>query len=163
MKRNILNYFICGFSGAGKSTLLKSLEKNVVSHLILIDLDEYITSQYLAKDDSIANFINVKGISEFRNLEFKAISLISEQDNILLSLGGGSLTNQTLSILKDWKGFWLNTNFETCWERIRDDDQRPLTKLGKEKMRELFLERKELYSKYLTIENHEDLIHYLNI
>jgi shikimate kinase len=157
VKRGKVNYFICGFSGAGKSTLLKELEGK--TDYDLIDLDDFIFQNLSNKNySSLGDFIEAEGIDCFRALEFSALMNLSANDSQIVALGGGALNEQTLGILGSWNGLWLNTEFETCWERIYQDQNRPLVKLGKEAMAELYAERMFLYSTQKPVNSAREVI-----
>jgi shikimate kinase len=146
-----MKYFICGFMGAGKSTLLGELSGKVKSEFELIDLDDLIFKEHGGQFKNLGMYIESIGLDHFRALEFSALMNLSLKDNVVVALGGGSLTEQSMALLVGWKGFWLNTDFETCWSRISEDTNRPLVKLGKSNLSELYTQRALVYSQYPAI------------
>ena len=146
-----MKIFICGFTGAGKTSLLKDLKRTLSQKFHYIDLDEYITKKYLHL--SIADFIDEQGFEAFRKLETKALLDLDLKTNIIVSLGGGALSDQTVALLKGWKGLFLNTPFEICYKRIQNDPTRPITKSSKEQLLELYNKRLGYYSKFEAVEN----------
>lgn len=80
------NIFLLGFMGCGKSTLGKKVAKKL--DLPFFDLDKCIEEK---AGVSISEIFKTKGEEYFRALESKVlISLINNQDNYVLSLGGGA-------------------------------------------------------------------------
>lgn len=155
-----MKYFICGFSGAGKSSIGRELKK--VTSLEVIDLDDYILEKNL-EFQYLGEYIEAVGMEQFRKDELKAINDILKMDDFILILGGGTLNASTVGVLDTVSGFWLNTDFETCHSRIKGDKNRPLSKLSKESLQELYQERVEYYQKYLKISSFEDLVEELQI
>lgn len=147
-----MKYFICGFSGAGKSSLLKKLAmSDKYPGYRFIDLDDHIHS-FWPEYPSLGELITAKGWDWFRNEERKQIlSLLTDlkESKLWLAMGGGSLSEELAQELRartDVRGFWLDVDFETCWERIRSDINRPLAQKGEEALRLLYKERSRLYS-----------------
>ncbi len=142
------NFFICGFTGAGKSTLLNELKADErFEEYQFIDLDELILGQH-PRYESLGDLIRGKGFSYFRQQENSALTELSMKDNQIVALGGGTLTEKNINLLKSWNGFWLNTKFETCYERIRNDENRPLAEKSKEDLFELYKDRAVFYAEY---------------
>ncbi len=148
-----MNYFICGFTGAGKSTLLKELSQDhCLLHYRYIDLDEYILAKF-PEFTALGDLIRQKGFPFFRRVEEETLHELTEDNqSYFVALGGGTLTENTLKILRDWKGFWLNTDFETCYKRIKNDKNRPLSERSREELLRLYEEREKLYKKFPVYE-----------
>lgn len=72
--------------GSGKSTLAKKLAE--VKRMAYIDLDEYIEKRVAM---SITDIFERKGEAYFREEEFRACLDLLQNDNAIISLGGGSL------------------------------------------------------------------------
>ena len=138
MKTNRSNY-LCGFMGAGKSTLIKEIDSK--QDIACMDLDLHIENLYGPINKIFAD----KGESYFRLIEqeefFKHLDRFD-----LIALGGGAVENNQIyqHILKSGKAIYLEVDFNTLWERIKNSN-RPLVKLGKESVRDLFEKRKEKY------------------
>lgn len=81
----MVRVFLCGYMGSGKTTLGKSLSK--VMDLTLIDLDNFIESRQCKTIKQIFAEIGEDG---FRQLERKALIEVSEFENVIISLGGGT-------------------------------------------------------------------------
>tara|TARA_Y100000780_G_scaffold232594_1_gene268661 strand:+ start:330100 stop:330570 length:471 start_codon:yes stop_codon:yes gene_type:complete len=151
VKRFEMNYFLCGFSGAGKSQYLKELSNSEqYKNYQFYDLDDYIFSS-LTGYSGLGEAIEDKGWEWFRSTEQSKLMELLNRENVWVALGGGTLTQDLVKKLKSYeniKGFWLNTDFETCWSRIEGDTNRPLVKKGKQALRELYLEREPLYKNF---------------
>lgn len=154
-----MNYFICGFSGAGKSYLLKQIEQATEFKTYnCIDLDFIIDQKYAANFDSLGDMIEKIGFEAFRKMELSEIASLHNKDKIILALGGGALNHETLPYFKDWKGLWLDTSFETCFDRIKEDPNRPLVKMGEDQLREIYDERFQLFKDYQRIQEVSQVI-----
>lgn len=144
-----MKYFICGFSGAGKSTLLKKIkESGEYKDYLFVDLDQLILSQNDGFN-SLGDLIESKGWEWFRAAERDTLKNLLASSNIWISLGGGTMTLELANELKsrkDVKGYWLDTDFDTCWQRIQSDKNRPLVKEGRDHLKHLYDERWELYN-----------------
>ncbi len=82
---------LCGFMGSGKSSLGKGVANS--TGYIFIDLDHYIEAKYSC---SISDFFKSNGEEKFREEEYTSLCEILEtkrQGGVILSLGGGTLTN----------------------------------------------------------------------
>lgn len=152
-----MKYFICGFSGAGKSTLLRRIsESGKYPDYLFVDLDLYIASQHRDEAGSLGELIEKKGWEWFRAAEKETLANLLKSPNIWIALGGGTLTEETAQNLladadKSIKGYWLDTDFETCWKRIQNDKNRPLVKRGESVLKHLYNERSEIFKKFERI------------
>lgn len=75
-------------------------------------------------------------------------SLINQKTMKIIALGGGTPTAHGFSNLRDQaKLVFLDIPFETCFNRIKNDSNRPLIALGEEGLRKLYQERLPIYRK----------------
>ena len=135
--------------GAGKSTLLKRLCPDA------LDLDDAlcVTQGVLTISELIENM----GLEKFRELEAAELKRLVQEGIApkLIALGGGTLDGPAFQWLISQQEasqislVWLDTSFEVCWSRIKGDKGRPLVKLGKTKLQELFTQRRSRYAKAL--------------
>lgn len=149
-----MKIIIFGFTGAGKTTYLQNLKNSQgLDEYEYFDLDSYIltmANQY----ESIAEIISSKGWSHFRELEFESIKELLNKSNVVLSLGGGSVSESLIEYLKnvtDLKSIFLNVDFITCWNRIKNDVNRPITLDGIANCEVLYNKRIILYKKLESI------------
>lgn len=146
-----MKILICGFMGCGKSTLLQKVKESNPS-LECLDLDEEILRIYNEASSQIlielGLVIRLIGWEKFRALEYQGLESVLKRDNVLVALGGGTLTQQGLDLAKKEKAIlvWLNTDFDTCYQRVRSDKNRPLSVKTKEELREIYNSREALYS-----------------
>ncbi len=135
---------LTGFMGVGKSTVAKCL-----SYLLRtekIDLDRYIEEK---EGLSVAELINQKGESYFRQIETERLREILAQNEMqIISLGGGTwISEENRALIKKHQctTVWLESNFEHCWRNISFSKQvRPLVK-DKIMVKKLFDERQRFY------------------
>lgn len=139
-----MNILICGFMGAGKTTFCEKLV--LLDGWTYIDLDKFIESD---ESMTIAEIFSVKGESYFRDCEINSLKTLIKQDKLLISLGGGALSNEFFAILNDSdsKLIYLDTPFEKCAERILGDLTRPKALGGISELKSLYLARLSNYQK----------------
>ena len=149
-----MNYFICGFSGAGKSTLLSELANDEdLKNYNFIDLDDYILSRN-PKFDNLGDLIKERGFDFFRSAEKFYLIELGLKTNQIVALGGGALNPMTLKVLGKWQGLWLDVDFETCYGRIKEDQNRPMSQLSKEELLKLYEDRKLVFETRESIKLH---------
>ncbi|ADU97250.1 shikimate kinase [Thermovibrio ammonificans] len=141
---------LVGFMGSGKSTVGKLLEREL--RIPLIDLDSLIEER---TGKTIPQIFREEGQERFREIESQLLrELLSSKGSFIISTGGGTPChkNNAEEINRKAVSVFLYAPFETLWERIKGDTNRPLTKLGKEKLKELYENRLPFYTKaHLTV------------
>ena len=80
-----MRYFLIGYKTSGKTTLGKELAQHL--KMKFIDLDEFIEQE---QNSSIPEIYTSLGEEKFRTLEWKALKKIVEEDNVVVSTGGGA-------------------------------------------------------------------------
>jgi shikimate kinase len=123
--------YLYGFMGCGKSYLARK------SGLSFIDLDEQI--------GDIPKIFAEKGEAHFRSLELAALKSAKAD---IISLGGGALTNPEAAkhAKKNAVVVFVDTPFEVCYERIKNDKNRPLAaSKTKQELLALYNSRSEHY------------------
>lgn len=132
---------LCGFMGSGKTTLGKILSEKLGWRFC--DTDEYIEKM---EGKSIPNIFAQYGEEYFRELEHKAIKELSMGDKIVLSLGGGlPISHKNKVVLKNLCVIYLDSSFESCYERIKNTDRPIVRQKTKEQLKKLFEDRKLHY------------------
>lgn len=114
---------LIGFMCSGKSRVGKVLAKKMGwSHF---DTDDMIAKQV---GTSIAEIINQQGEKEFRDIERKAISLISMSDNCVISTGGGvpMIDENMKELSRNAHIIWLQVSPEVVLKRAGNIKKRPL-------------------------------------
>jgi len=140
IKKNIV---LLGMMGSGKSTIGGLLAKRLDS--VLIDIDKKIEKMQNLKINEI---FEAKGETYFRELEFNVTLQSLNDDNKIISLGGGAFMNKELrKVLKQKSAsFWLHWNPETLIKRIKNNDKRPIVKgLNNIEIKKLINERNKIY------------------
>ncbi|MBQ0056750.1 MAG: shikimate kinase [Bacteroidales bacterium] len=77
--------FLIGYMGAGKTTLGKALAQTM--NLQFIDLDDFITGRH---HKTIKDIFAEVGEDGFRQIERNALHEVSEFEDVIISLGGGT-------------------------------------------------------------------------
>ena len=112
-----------------------------------MDIDDIIEEEANMEINQI--FLK-KGEIFFRNLEEKITLKLLDNDNAIVSLGGGAFINNRIrnEIVKNSLSFWLNWNAYTLLGRIKKNKKRPLAfDLNETKLMELITNRSKIYSK----------------
>lgn len=142
---NTRRIVILGFMACGKTTVGEELARQL--NCGFVDLDSFISSR---EGRSIAEIITRDGEVAFRELETLALRDVLQNRQVhVIALGGGTWTipaNRTIVALYDCLTVWLDTPFDTCWERIESGETaRPLAP-DRKTASERFAERREFYA-----------------
>ncbi len=115
--------YLAGFMATGKSTIGPILANTL--GWSFYDLDDLIGKKY---DTSIKKLINEKGESDFRIIESKVLADLNPANNTIVSLGGGTMLNQSNIDLMKKRG--LIVLFESpeneIYHRMKNKKSRPL-------------------------------------
>lgn len=121
------NIVLEGFMGSGKSTVSELLSEELM--LELIDTDEVIED---TEGRSINEIFETEGEASFREMETDLLEAIDSDHwrEFVISLGGGMpVKEENRELLrKIGKVVYLRAKPETIFERVKDDDKRPLLK-----------------------------------
>ena len=132
--------YLTGFMGSGKSTIGPILANTLGWEFY--DLDDIIENKTGMK---IKEIFNVYGEDHFRILERKALLEISENNKIVVSLGGGTIANEkNLEILKKTGLlFYLKLSSVSAYKRLKYKRDRPvlLSDMGESFTKEDMLKR----------------------
>ncbi|MCX7798155.1 MAG: shikimate kinase [Melioribacter sp.] len=153
-----MRIYLTGFMASGKSTIGPILS-NVLG-LEFYDLDQEIEEH---EKSSIVEIFEKKGEPYFRNVESEILKKIAQKDNIIVSLGGGTITiPQNLELMKNTgKIIYLKVSPEDIYKRLKSKTDRPLFRdlVLKEASKEDFIKRiNELLEKREPFYNKADLI-----
>ncbi|WP_456395193.1 shikimate kinase [Desulfurobacterium sp.] len=142
---------LIGFMGAGKTTIGKELAEKL--NVPFIDIDKEIEKNLSLP---IPEIFEKLGETFFRKTEIETFKAITTRfNNVIVSSGGGMPAfDKNMEILKENSvTIYLKADFETLWSRIKNDSNRPLVKLGKDRVKELFEKRKPFYKRaHMTID-----------
>ena len=144
-----MTIFLCGFMGCGKSTIGQILAKNCGCNFC--DTDELIVKEV---GKTIPEIFAQEGESYFRAVEAETVKSLCGK-NTVVACGGGAMQNSgTAETVKNNGGMvvYLNVPFEVCYERIKEDTNRPIVMNNtKEQLEEIYNTRHEIYMKNSTM------------
>lgn len=166
-----MNILVCGFMGSGKTTFAESFQGNDLGY-ITYDLDHVVADSLGITHLELGEWINKNTLEKFRDVEMEVLTnLVNQRTMKIIALGGGTVTAEHFRDLQDQtKLVFLDVPFETCFHRIKNDKNRPLTSLGEEGLRDLYQKRLPIYKKadlilseteIKEIEGLESLVHNL--
>jgi shikimate kinase len=138
MKKKI--YYLTGFMAAGKSTIGPILANTLGWHFF--DLDKEVEKQEGIK---IVELFEQKGEEYFRKTETALLKKLSQNDESIISLGGGAIASDVnFRIIKSsGKIIYLKSSPEMAYKRLRFKRDRPAFVFEGEEApsKEAFLER----------------------
>ena len=141
------NIILVGMPASGKSTIGESLSEKLVDYT-LIDTDCLIEK---TQGMNVAEIFAKYSEDYFRNLEHQTILMVCNGDNKIISVGGGAFENPSnrAALLKFGKVFYLKTDLDILYCRIRDDKTRPLLRCEnpKQVLEKLLANREENFKK----------------
>jgi len=137
------NIYLVGFMGSGKSTAGKLVAQRL--RMEFIDIDSLIEER---EGMEIKKIFSEKGEKYFRQKEKETIKEISQKKGLVVSTGGGlGADRENMEIMKKTGTVvWLDVPLEEIIKRTEGDDTRPLLKQPLESLKELYDERKSVYS-----------------
>ncbi len=149
-RERISNIVLIGFMGTGKSAVSRALSEKINSKVV--DVDEYIeTTNHM----TIADMFSQHGEEFFRDAETKAIKEISNEQNIIISCGGGAVIRKENvdALKKKGKIILLTAKPETVFDRVKYSKNRPIlnNNMSVSFIEELMKKRKELYESVADI------------
>jgi shikimate kinase len=117
------NIFLTGFMGSGKTTIGRMAARSI--GFTFYDIDEIIETQ---TGKIIQDIFRQDGEPFFRLLEKQILNDIIKRNNVVVSLGGGTLMNPANIPLVKQHGILIYLSVEPVeiWERVKDTNKRPL-------------------------------------
>lgn len=144
-----MTIFLCGFMGCGKSTIGQILAKK--SGCGFCDTDELIVKN---QGMTIPEIFSQKGEPYFRTVEAETVKSLCGKSTVV-ACGGGAMQNfETAETVRNNGGIivYLNVPFEVCYDRIKDDTNRPIVMNNtKEQLEEIYNNRRDIYMKNSTV------------
>lgn len=140
-----MNIVLCGMMGVGKTSV--GIRLSELTDRRWYDTDVMITDRH----GRISDIFEYYGEPYFRSLETDITRELAEQDNLVISTGGGLVLKHENSELLKKKGkiFFLRASFETLLQRVKADNSRPLLQdsgsILSEKLQMLLRERTPVY------------------
>jgi shikimate kinase len=122
-KENQSIIFLTGFMGSGKSTVGPILANTIGYQFI--DLDALIEKNIGKR---ISDIFASEGEQKFRSMERQTLREILQQKTTIVSLGGGTVTNdETLDLVKHHGVLvYLKSDVEHIFQRLRTKSDRPM-------------------------------------
>lgn len=143
-RKNI--FYLAGFMASGKSTI-----GPIVANILgwdFFDLDKEIEKR---ENKKITKIFEENGEEYFRRKETETLKQISESDNLIISLGGGTLIikENREFIKKSGNLIFLSSSPEVAYRRLKHKKDRPilLTDPNEEETQNAAMERIELLMK----------------
>jgi shikimate kinase len=160
-QKQLKKIVLLGFMGAGKTTVGRHLSTEL--ECPWFDMDDVIISK--TNYSSVAEIFDTEGEDCFRRLEAQVFSELRSLSCVVISTGGGIVTNRyATSYLEESRDagetIFLKTDFLTVLQRVGRSEKgnaaftRPLFR-DEQKAEELFYQRAPLYEKfaYQTVES----------
>jgi shikimate kinase len=117
-----VNLFLIGMMGAGKSTVGKLLAEQLGYRFF--DTDAIIEK---SEKRPITDIFATDGETSFRALETEVLAQLSAYTRMAIATGGGIvLERKNWSYLRHGIVVWLDASAEVLYDRLKDDDSRPL-------------------------------------
>lgn len=141
------NIVLIGMMGAGKTYIGGKLAK-LLAHFQYVDIDEEIEKE---QNLTVSEIFEKHSEQYFRELEVNMIKKFSQLKNLIISTGGGASENpENITALKE-NGiiFYLKAPAEELFNRIKDENNRPLLKnsFSAKMMKTLLTKREKNYLK----------------
>ena len=136
--------YLCGFMGCGKSHIGRQLSAALGREYV--DLDKGIVDR---EGMCMPEIFDKFGEPHFRELEAKYIQELS--DGYIVATGGGALLNDNTAEFAKQSGIsvYINASFDTCYERIKGDANRPLVVNNTpQQLHELYDKRAPIYRRH---------------
>jgi shikimate kinase len=144
--RNMKNIVLTGFMGTGKTEVGRELSR--ILGWKIIDVDEEIVK---ARNMTVNEIFGGMGEPAFRDMETEMIRKVSQNNNVIISTGGGAVLRQeNMDILREHGVIiclWASP--ETILRRTRSNSERPLLQVEDplKKIKELLEFRRPFYEK----------------
>lgn len=116
-----MNVYLIGMPGSGKSTIGKLLSERLGR--TFVDLDHMIERDAMMFIDEM---FEKYGEQTFREYETKALEAVSKCEDLVVSTGGGIVTEKRNKALMQGIVIYIDTEIEIIEERIKTDFPRPL-------------------------------------
>lgn len=151
MNKNIIT--LTGFMGSGKSYTARILARELGCNFV--DTDREIVKR---QGKNIPQIMSEVGESGFRQIEKEVITDLLKNDFLVLSVGGGAILHNADLLMSESTVIFLNTDFDVCYERIKNDKNRPLA-YGKtrEQVFDIYKQRLDVYQKncHLSVKSND--------
>ena len=142
-----VNIVLTGLMGCGKTTVGKVLKK-ILKDYTFIDIDDVIVD---IEGMSIPEIFEKKGETYFREVEQNIIGELSEEEDLIIALGGGAFESgvNRKNLSENGMIFYLKASVDTLYNNVKGDTNRPLLNCDnpRGKLEELLKKREPNYMK----------------
>ena len=143
---------LIGPTGAGKTTVGRVLAAKL--NVSFFDLDDEIETRSGA---NIPWIFDVEGEEGFRDRETRVFADLVSQSNVVVSTGAGVVLrekNRQLLMKHKRQVIWLQVDFKTQLNRLKNDKNRPLLQVAdpEGKLRAMAAEREPFYQAHAAIQ-----------
>lgn len=138
------NIYLIGMMGAGKSTVGQQLATHLGYRFA--DTDRVIEQ---VAQQPITDIFMTEGESAFRALETQVLAQLAPYTRMVIATGGGIvLERKNWSYLQHGVVVWLNPSVEVLFDRLKEDQTRPLLQAPdpQKVLETLFNQRRSLYA-----------------
>ena len=139
------NIILVGMPGCGKTTVAKELV-SLLFGVIAVDIDDEIVK---SEKRTINDIFEKDGEEYFRELETEILKKYQNTNNLIISTGGGIVErDENIELMKQiGLVFYLYSDINTLYERVKSDSSRPLLKVEnvKERLEMLYNRRDKKY------------------
>ncbi|MCE4956105.1 shikimate kinase [Macrococcoides caseolyticum] len=147
---------LIGFMGVGKTTIGSQLAEKL--SIPFIDLDESIVKN---EQMTIPEIFNTYGEDYFRQKEYEGLKHYINME-VVIATGGGIVENpNNIELFKKNKlNIWVDTNFNTVYNRIVGDINRPnASHKSFDEIKKLYNRRFSRYNEiaYIKVRNDDDV------
>jgi shikimate kinase / 3-dehydroquinate synthase len=130
---------LIGFMGAGKSAAGRVLAASLGEPFA--DVDEAVEAD---AGRSVTEIFEAEGEAGFRAREERVALELLERGGVV-ALGGGAVESERMRVaLRDHVGVWCDTDLEVAWQRVSQNDNRPLAR-DRGEFERRFRDRRDLY------------------
>ncbi|MGL4363230.1 MAG: shikimate kinase [Cellulosilyticaceae bacterium] len=137
MKNNI---YLIGFMGCGKTTIGQQIA--IQQGKKFYDLDRQVVK---SEGKSIKYLFETYGETYFRKVETNILLETKHYKQVIIATGGGVVEcEENREFLKNQFVIYLDLPFELVYQRVKNDDSRPLA-ISKDKLYERYVKRQNLY------------------
>lgn len=143
-----MTIFLCGFMGCGKSTAGRIAARKLGCGYV--DTDKLIVKN---EKMTIPEIFAQKGEDYFRKIEAETVKNLCGK-TMVVACGGGAMINPETASAASKKDIvvYMEVPFETCYNRIKDDPNRPIAASStKEQLLERYIQRHEIYSRNASV------------
>jgi shikimate kinase len=162
MKRSV--FYLTGFMASGKSTIGPILANSL--GWTFFDIDKEIIKKEGMK---ITEIFNLKGEDYFRMVEKELLKSLSKKNNVIIALGGGTVTSEFNREIIKSTGLmiYLKSSPEAAYKRLKfkrdrpallfEEDELPTEEKFIKRINSLLEQRKEFYEQADYIINTDSL------